>query len=80
MIKRPRYIFKKECKNEFLKGIKMNYLSDKIGISYSYLSSILQGQNVVDEYLMYDIITNIGYASKEVKLLKEKYFTLRGEK
>lgn len=58
----------------------MNYLSDKIGISYSYLSSILQGQNVVDDYLMYDIIINIGYSSKEAKSLKEKYFTLRGKK
>lgn len=77
MVSRPRYYFNKELKNEFLQGIKLTYLCEKIGISYSYLASIIQGQNVIDEYMINDIMFCIGYNSKDIKNLKNKYFTLR---
>lgn len=77
MVCRPRYFFNKELKNEFLQGIKLTHLCEKIGISYSYLASIMQGHNVIDEYMINDIMICIGYNSKDIKNLKNKYFTLR---
>lgn len=38
------YLFKTEKKNEFLGGIKINWLADKIGVTYSYLSQVLNGK------------------------------------
>lgn len=77
MEKRPRYIFNKDTKYEFLRGLKMKYIADNIGISYSYLSSIIQGQNVVDDYLLEKIMGGIGYSNTDIKNKKRKFFTLR---
>lgn len=77
MICRPRYYFRKELKDEFLRGMKLNYLCNKIEISYSYLSSIVQGRNVVDDCLIFDIMISIGYTPSEIKKLKDTYFMLR---
>lgn len=77
MEKRPRYFFKKDMKNEFLRGMKMTYIADKVGISYSYLYSIIQAQNVVDDYLIARIMLCIGYKNTDIKNLKSKFFELR---
>lgn len=74
MIRRPRYYFDKTQKKEFVRGQTLVYLCEKIGISYSYLSSIIQGKNVVDDYFIRDIMLGIGYSDKEIKTLKNKYF------
>lgn len=79
MIVRPRYYFRKELKNEFLKGMKLNYICEQIGMSYSYLSSVMRGKNAVDDYVITKIMAYIGYTNKEIKELKDKYFVLRDE-
>ena len=58
-------------KNEFLRGMKMTYIADKVGISYSYLYSIIQAQNVVEDYLIARIMLCIGYKT----LVAIMYFT-----
>ena len=77
MIDRPKYFFNRELKDEFLQGMKLNYLCEQVGISYSYLTSIIQGQNAVDKYLIENIMTCIGYNTRDIKDFKDKYFTLR---
>lgn len=76
MEKRPRYSFKKELKYEFLRGMKLKYIAENVGISYSYMSSIIQGRNVVDDYLMEKIMLCIGYTISELKNTKKTYFIL----
>lgn len=76
MEKRPRYLFKKELKYKFLRGMKLTYIAENVGISYSYMSSIIQGRNVVDDYLINKIMLCIGYTTSEFKKVKKTYFTL----
>lgn len=77
MIKRPRYFFNKDMKKTFLCGMTLKWLSEKLRISYSYLSSIMQGKNGIDNYLCCAIMKEIGYNANDIKKRKNEFFTLR---
>lgn len=77
MLSRPRYFFNKDKKNEFLRGRKQTWLAEEVGISYSYLSSIMQAQNGIDNYLCCAIMKAIGYNSVEIKKYKSTYFIIK---
>lgn len=75
MIRRPKYLFNKDLKKEFLQGRNLKYVADKVGISYSYITSIVQGRNTIDEYLINEIMLAIGYTNKDINNDKYSYFS-----
>lgn len=74
MIRRQKYFFDRTLKKEYLKGRSLRYLSNTIGISYSYITSIIQGRNPIDSYTIGIISNAIGYSEKELDNVIKTYF------
>lgn len=60
------YKFKKELKNEALKGRTITYLANEIGITKVYLTNILNGKRECSKVVAYSI-TKVLNNEKELK-------------
>ncbi len=50
------YIFKKERKKDFLKGTKISYIAEEVGITQSFLTQILNGNKHCSKLVAYCIV------------------------
>jgi hypothetical protein len=50
------YYFKNELKTKLLKGRKINYVADGIGINKTYLYNILNGKKEPSKVVAYSIV------------------------
>lgn len=74
-MRKPKYIFNKSLKKDFLKGHSMVYLSTVAPISYSYLAGIMTSKYAVDDCIVEIIMTHLGYNNKEIDKLRDFYFS-----
>ena len=74
MLKKKKYRFNRSKRKEFTRGYRLDYLSEQVGISYSYFTQILRGAFDVDDTNREYIMEKCGYSTKEIKQFKNYYF------
>lgn len=60
------YLFKKELKQQLLKGTTIRYLAKEIGISEVHLTNILNGKNTCKKTTAYCIV-KFNHNDKEIE-------------